>query len=63
VRGSCITHNRAEGGEGGPSGIDGQGIGGGVYNLGTLFLDEETDIRHNEASTSDDDVFGPITPI
>jgi hypothetical protein len=63
VTNSTLTHNRAEGGEGEDGGSDGQGIGGGVYNLGTFFLDAASLIDHNQASTSDDDVFGPITPI
>jgi hypothetical protein len=31
---------------------------GGVYNLGTFLTDALTRIRHNHASTSDDDCFG-----
>jgi hypothetical protein len=47
----AITHNRAEGGAGG------DGIGGGIYNLGTLAVDGLTIIRHNHASTSNDNIF------
>jgi hypothetical protein len=36
---------------------DGQGIGGGVYNLGTFTFDVTTVIAHNHASTSNDDIF------
>jgi hypothetical protein len=35
----------------------GQGIGGGVYNLGKLSRDVATVIKHNHASTSNDDIF------
>ena len=54
---STITHNKASGGEGGAGGSDGQGVGGGAYNLGTLVLDMSTVISHNHASTSNDDIF------
>src|SRR5262249_36526046 len=63
VAGSTIVNNPAEGGEADEGGSDGHGVGGGVYNLGTLFLDTASVIAHNHASTSDDNVFGPITPI
>jgi hypothetical protein len=53
-----VEHNAAEGGEGEGGGSDGQGIGGGVYNLGTFTFDAATVIRHNRASTSNDDTFG-----
>jgi hypothetical protein len=33
-------------------------VGGGVYNLATYLADAATTIRHNHASTSDDDCFG-----
>jgi hypothetical protein len=33
-------------------------VGGGVYNLGTFVFDAATVIRHNHASTGDDDCFG-----
>jgi hypothetical protein len=58
VTDSSISHNRAEGGEGDDGGSDGQGVGGGVYNLGTFSFDASTTIAHNHASTSDDDTFG-----
>jgi len=45
-------------GEGDDDGTDGLGIGGGVYNRGTFLRDAATVIRHNHASTSDDDCFG-----
>jgi hypothetical protein len=50
--------NLALGGEGKHGGTDGEGIGGGVYNLGTFSADSETSILFNIASTSDDN-FGP----
>jgi hypothetical protein len=63
VLSSVITNNQADGGAAGTGGSAGQGIGGGVYNLGTFDLDAASVIHHNHASTSNDDVFGPITPI
>jgi hypothetical protein len=53
---SQVTLNQALGGHGG-GGSDGQGIGGGVYSLGTFSFDPATSIRHNHASTSNDDIF------
>jgi hypothetical protein len=62
---SVIMLNQAIGGQGGAGGIDGQGMGGGVYHsgLGTLAFDILTFIRKNHASTSNDDVFGTVTPV
>jgi hypothetical protein len=60
VRTSVIAGNQAEGGAGGSAG---QGVGGGVYNLSTFNLDTFSIIAGNDASTSNDNVFGPITPI
>src|SRR6516165_2213945 len=37
--------------------IFGQGIGGGVYNLGTFLYDLATVIARNNASTSNDDIY------
>ena len=42
----------------GTGGADGSGVGGGVYNVGTLTFDAATTIKKNEASTSNDDIFG-----
>jgi hypothetical protein len=39
------------------SGQDGHGVGGGVYNLGTITFDVTTIIMNNHASTSNDDLF------
>lgn len=59
LRQSSVTHNwawacEAEGGE---------GIGGGLYNLGDVTVDKKTyqNIVGNEASTSDDNIFGTVT--
>jgi hypothetical protein len=54
---STITLNLADGGLGKGGGTDGQGIGGGIYNLGTLSM-LATYLKHNHASTSNDDLFG-----
>jgi hypothetical protein len=56
-----ITGNQATGGAAGAGGKDGQGIGGGVYIFsGSLVSARNTNISGNHASTSDDDVFGPL---
>jgi hypothetical protein len=60
---SAIVGNQADGGDAGAGGSDGQGVGGGVYNLGTFDLDAASIVLGNHASTSDDNVFGPITPL
>lgn len=54
---ATCPQNDADGGEGGSGGSDGSGVGGGVYNLGVLNLDSLTDIIHNHASTSHDNIF------
>ena len=38
--------------------MEGDGVGGGVSNLGTFTFDADTVITHNHASTSNDDIFG-----
>ncbi len=55
-----ITGNQATGGTAGEGGQNGQGIGGGVYINGGLVSARHTNISGNHASTSDDDVFGPL---
>jgi hypothetical protein len=50
---SEITGNQAVG-----DGSDGQGVGGGVYNLGAFLYDPLTIIALNHASTSADDCYG-----
>jgi hypothetical protein len=59
---ATVEHNRAVGGAAGLGGSDGQGIGGGLYVApgGVASADLLTVIRHNHASTSDDDVFGDL---
>jgi hypothetical protein len=63
VLSSVIAGNEADGGAAGAGGSAGQGVGGGVFNIGTFFLDAVSIILGNDASTSNDNVFGPITPI
>jgi hypothetical protein len=60
---SEILDNQADGGVAGAGGVDGQGVGGGVYNLGAFFLDARSTVADNHASNNNDDVFGPVTPI
>jgi hypothetical protein len=58
---SEVVANRAEGGAG-DGGSDGQGVGGGLYfTPGSIACaDALTIIFANQASTSDDDVFGTL---
>jgi hypothetical protein len=60
VADSRIEHNEAEGGNDGGRHHrnDGQGIGGGVYIAGGTVCIMNTEIKHNHADTSDDNVFG-----
>jgi hypothetical protein len=53
-----MSHNLAQRGTGADGGTNGQGVGGGVYNLGIFLFDEATAITGNHASTSNDDGFG-----
>ena len=59
---SSIVFNSALGGEEGHGrgGSDGQGVGGGVYVFsgGAFTPDFTTDIKHNHASTSNDNILG-----
>jgi hypothetical protein len=55
---SSVEHNDALGGAAGAGGSDGHGVRGGVYNLGTFSFDAASVIKHNHASTSNDDI-GP----
>jgi hypothetical protein len=48
-----VTANRAKNA---PSG--GQGVGGGIYKLGTFTFDTLTTVVKNFASTSNDNIFG-----
>ncbi len=62
LRHSAVTANRANGGAAGAGGSAGQGRGGGVYVEpdATVRRDFWTLIFGNDASTSDDNVFGTI---
>jgi hypothetical protein len=62
---SLVALNQADGGAAGVGGSDGQGIGGGLYVApgGVACADSQTTIRHNHASTSNDDVFGALCSI
>ncbi len=55
-----ITGNEAMGGDAGAGGRDGQGIGGGIYINSGRVSARRTNISGNHASTSHDDVFGPL---
>jgi hypothetical protein len=63
--GSTITLNEAISGQGDHGGSDGQGIGGGLYLAagGSACLDVFTvlQVKHNHASTSNDDLLGEYT--
>ena len=58
-----IVDNEADGGAAGEGGSAGLGQGGGVYVTpgGIASKDRATVIKHNHASTSDDNVFGNLT--
>jgi hypothetical protein len=60
--GTTIDRNHAIGGAAGLGGIDGEGVGGGLYLTpgGVACADLLTVIAGNHASTSDDDVFGTL---
>jgi hypothetical protein len=47
----------ADGGAAGTGGSDGQGVGGGVYNVGTFTIDVFSVIKKNHASTSNNEIF------
>jgi hypothetical protein len=55
-----VTGNQATGGAAGAGGQDGQGTGGGVYVISGRVSARHTNISGNHASTSHDDVFGPL---
>jgi hypothetical protein len=60
---SLVVFNQAVGGAAGDGGIGGLGVGGGLYLApgGVASTDFLTAIFGNDASTSDDDVFGILT--
>jgi hypothetical protein len=55
---NVIIANLADGGLAGAGGSAGQGIGGGIYDLGVFSLDTLTVVVGNHASTSSDNKFG-----
>jgi hypothetical protein len=58
---SLVTLNRADGGAAGAGGVAGLGVGGGLYLApGGIASAERTLVFANDASTSDDDVFGVL---
>ena len=56
---TLVFFNEAEGGAASAGGAQGEGVGGGIYNLGTL-NSAMAQIKHNEASTSNNDIFGTV---
>ena len=62
IRRRVLVANRAQGGVAGSGGAGGEGIGGGIYIVpgGTVCVDALTLILANDASTSDDNVFGEL---
>ncbi len=44
-------------------GDGGDGVGGGIYNVGTFETDKMSNVHGNKASTSDNNVFGALTPL
>jgi hypothetical protein len=65
VLGTHVTDNQAGGGAAGAGGAAGLGQGGGLYNdAGAIaYVDAQTKIKHNKATTGGDDAFGTVTPI
>ena len=58
---SLVVFNRADGGAAGTGGVAGLGVGGGLYlALGGVASADLTAVLANDASTSDDDVFGVL---
>ena len=57
LTGTAIENNDALGSPTCGGGTSGQGIGGGVYNLGTFTYDSTSVIKKNHASTSNNDIF------
>jgi hypothetical protein len=51
------------GGTGPTPGTKGQGLGGAIFNAGSLVLNRQTKFQHNFASTADDDISGPFSVI
>jgi hypothetical protein len=65
--GTNVTANRAVGGAAGSGGVAGTGVGGGLFNDspdGAIAeVDAFTHFSGNKATTSNDDIFGTVTPI
>ena len=63
--GTRVIANRAVGGAASLGGGVGLGQGGGLFNdpEAVAFADARTKIKGNKATTSDDDIFGVVTPI
>jgi hypothetical protein len=65
--GTNVTGNRAVGGAAGSGGVAGTGVGGGLYNDSPDGAIAEVDafshFSGNKATTSNDDIFGSVTPI
>ena len=56
VTGSKIIGNSVSGGKGTHGGSDGKGIGGGIYHLGTLTVNQ-SNVTDNHATTSNDNIY------
>ena len=54
---ATVKHNFALGGAAGDGGSDGEGIGGGLYNLGAITDGSTYVIKKNRASTSNPDIY------
>jgi hypothetical protein len=65
--GTNVTGNRAAGGAAGSGGVAGTGVGGGLSNDSpngaVAEVDAQSTIKGNKATTSNDDIFGSVTPI
>jgi hypothetical protein len=63
---TVFTDNSAIGGNGGAgatNAADGQGLGGAIFNSGSLTINQGTKFHDNFASTADDDISGPFNVI
>jgi hypothetical protein len=57
-------NHQVTGGANGTAGTNGQGIGGAIYiEGGSVAISRKTTFDHNQASTSDPDVFGSYTTL
>jgi hypothetical protein len=66
LKGTRVSANQAVGGTAGSGGEVGTGVGGGLYNDtadgAVAKADKHTSIKGNKATTSNNDVFGTLTP-